>query len=132
MSTCVEWTAAKTTAGYGLFSVGRSLRYAHRAMWVGAFGPIPKGASVLHKCDNPACIRPSHLFLGTQGDNMRDMVRKGRYYKPSRKRECPQGHPYKGDNILINTYGYQTCRTCRYAQARAWRAKRKREFENSR
>ena len=63
---------------YGQFRIrGKELR-AHRLAWQFAFGPIPKGLNVLHSCDNPPCVRPDHLFLGTQLDNIHDMMRKGR------------------------------------------------------
>ena len=52
--------------------------YAHRAAWELANGPVPNGMSVLHRCDNPPCVRPEHLFVGTQKDNVRDMIEKGR------------------------------------------------------
>jgi hypothetical protein len=71
---CWEWQAARTTAGYGEY---RST-YAHRHAYELAVGPIPRGLFVLHHCDNPPCVRPDHLWLGTNADNMRDMVAKGR------------------------------------------------------
>lgn len=69
--------------GYGDFSVGSKANYknvaAHRVAYELTYGPIPEGLSVLHHCDNPACPRPDHLFTGTQLDNMRDMIAKGRH-----------------------------------------------------
>lgn len=82
--TCWLWTAAKHFFGYGLIGCPdkpkRILR-AHRASWEMAFGPIPKGLYVLHKCDVPSCVNPDHLFLGTHQQNVDDMVRKGRNAK---------------------------------------------------
>lgn len=77
---CWEWTARKDAKGYGTF--GRCGK-AHRFAWEAINGPIPKAEGihrigVLHKCDNPACVRPDHLFLGTQKDNMVDCASKGR------------------------------------------------------
>lgn len=80
---CWEWTAFKSR-GYGTFSWwerGKTMR-AHRAAWVITNGEIPSGLYVCHHCDNPICVRPSHLFLGTQKDNMMDCFSKGRGYKP--------------------------------------------------
>jgi len=58
--------------------VRRRTELAHRVAWVIAFGPIPPGKFVLHHCDEPLCIRPHHLFLGTQAENLADMAAKGR------------------------------------------------------
>lgn len=71
---CWLWIGAKTSAGRGNFR-GRS---APRVCWELVHGEIKDGLNVLHKCDNPACVRPSHLFLGTQKDNVADMISKGR------------------------------------------------------
>ena len=83
---CWLWTAnctkdSKGRRRYGLIGAGRrgeGMLYAHRVSWEIHNGPIPNGLQVLHRCDNPQCVNPSHLFLGTQLDNMHDMVRKGR------------------------------------------------------
>ena len=82
---CVIWTGYCNAArgGYGI--TGRRKR-AHRVAWEKAFGEIPDGLHVLHRCDNPPCVNPEHLFLGTHADNMRDMCDKGR-----RKGGAPTG-----------------------------------------
>jgi hypothetical protein len=83
--TCWLWTAGTMGAGYGSFAVARSKSdYAHRVSWNMAYGEIPTGMKVLHECDNPACVRPSHLFLGTSKDNTQDAVAKGRLAKGER------------------------------------------------
>lgn len=78
-SGCIEWTGVLSNKGYGVLKVGAEGRtQAHRACWELNFGPVPHGMCVLHKCDNPACFNPKHLFLGTKGDNNRDRSSKGR------------------------------------------------------
>ena len=79
-SGCWFWTAGKNPSGYGVFylSKERQAIKAHRVSYEIEFGRIPKGKLCCHKCDNPSCVRPSHLFLGTDADNMRDMAQKGR------------------------------------------------------
>ena len=75
---CWLWKTGKFKGGYGQYwSDGRGIS-AHRYSWICAFGQIPKGLSVLHKCDNPRCVNPNHLFLGTTKDNSIDMVSKNR------------------------------------------------------
>lgn len=78
---CIGWTAAKNNKGYGRILVGKGAKLAHRVSWQLANGDIPKGKFVLHRCDNPICVNVKHLFLGTQKDNIEDMVRKGRHGK---------------------------------------------------
>ena len=76
---CWGWSGcAPVNPGYGQFRSEMKLIRAHRASWIINFGEIPKGMFVLHKCDNPICSRPDHLFLGTQKDNLRDMISKKR------------------------------------------------------
>ena len=75
---CWSWNGSKNKAGYGQISVNCKPLLAHRVSWEMHFGAIPRGLQVLHKCDNPECCRPDHLFLGTHAENMRDMFSKGR------------------------------------------------------
>lgn len=80
--TCWLWRAS-TVKGYGQFAAPRELGghphiYAHRMAWILTNGPIPDNRSVLHRCDIPLCVRPDHLFLGTQADNLNDARAKGR------------------------------------------------------
>lgn len=79
---CWEWQGQRNHRGYGEVSVSRKWVKAHRFSWASVNGPIPAGMFVLHHCDNRACVRPEHLFLGTQKDNMRDAKAKGRAYRP--------------------------------------------------
>lgn len=75
---CWEWTAHRNQNGYGRFRINSIRWSAHRLAWFLVHGAIPEGIEVLHKCDNRACCNPAHLFLGTQKDNMDDMILKGR------------------------------------------------------
>ena len=84
---CWLWQAGKFHRGYGMVNLGRNIRgqqfttYAHRVAYVLAHGPIEPGQVVMHACDVPGCVNPSHLSLGTQGDNNRDCFAKGRQPK---------------------------------------------------
>jgi hypothetical protein len=133
---CHEWNAYKNEHGYGVigFATKRTM-LAHRLSWILSFGEIPAGLCVCHKCDNPGCVRPEHLFLGTQQENVRDMVRKGRNSRAGATKGRPVGlarynaertHCYKGHEYTEeNTYrhsGDRKCRTCHRERARIYRA----------
>lgn len=78
---CIVWTGATSDFGHGVIGnggKGEGLSRTHRVAWRIAFGEIPDGMLVLHRCDNPPCCNPEHLFLGTPADNVHDMMAKGR------------------------------------------------------
>jgi hypothetical protein len=86
--TCWNWTASTKPFGYGRFVTRNHYKQkeelAHRVSWELHYGPIPQGMFVCHKCDNPPCVNPEHLFLGTGDDNMKDRNSKQRQAKGER------------------------------------------------
>lgn len=95
---CWEWQGHRTPFGHGQLTHRGVSLYAHRVSWELLNGPIPDGASVCHRCDNPPCVRPSHLWLGSQRDNLRDMADKGRqglHVDPSRATHGVEHHKAK-------------------------------------
>jgi hypothetical protein len=84
---CHEWAAGKNQFGYGQFNVNGRHHKAHRVAWMLDYGPIPEGWQILHRCDNPSCVRPDHLFLGVPRINIADMDAKGRRRRPDMRGE---------------------------------------------
>lgn len=93
-SGCWIWEASLNNKGYGQFSIKRSVnKLAHRISYQIYIGDIPKGLCVLHKCDNPKCVNPDHLFLGTKKDNMIDKENKNRgNHEKASKTMIRKGH----------------------------------------
>lgn len=121
---CWNWNGANTR-GYGCFhsiieGKRRTLK-AHRVSYVFAnCQPIPEGMEVLHQCDNPSCVNPAHLSVGTKSDNMRDAAAKGRICTvgKSRTTHCPQGHALSDGNVYVRPNGHRRCRECTLSQQR--------------
>lgn len=82
---CWLWEASHKPNGYGYMWAGTKKEHSHRLSYTLFKGPIPNGLNILHKCDQPACINPDHLFTGTQAENLQDCVRKGRHTKVALK-----------------------------------------------
>lgn len=124
---CWGWAGAKTPDGYGKLKTSGHRIYAHRLSYEIHHGPIPYGQHVLHRCDNPSCTRPDHLFAGTHSDNMKDCLAKGRYFN-QRRTHCLNGHPYSENAIyskLEHTEHRRTCRKCNAVYRKRTREKYK-------
>lgn len=121
---CWDWQGRRTQGGYGQHWYEGRHQSAHRLAWRFVNGAIPPGSGahgtcVLHHRDNRRCVRPSHLWLGTNTDNQRDCQAKGRGRNPrieanKLKTHCPNGHPYSGSNLyVIPSTRARACRACR-------------------
>ena len=110
------WQASFNACGYGIVGHNGRTWLAHKLMWHWVEGPVPKGNELDHICRNRACVRPSHLQAVTHKVNMRTSYQ-------SLKTHCPKGHPYAGENLVININGGRICRTCRKVTMNAanWR-----------
>lgn len=95
---CWLWVGYINPKGYG--NITRKHIRVHRLSWELANGPIPEGLNVLHQCDNPICVRLSHLFLGTQNDNVQDMVAKGRNHSGITLGEAHPSHKLTENQVL--------------------------------
>jgi len=126
---CWIWNAGKTSRdlsrGYGIFWLNGRKVLSHRVSWEIHNGPIPKGMNVLHDCDNPPCVNPEHLWLGTHSDNIQDAADKGllTHVGKARLTHCPSGHPYIDTDR--NCRGHRECKTCLKIRRKRFYAKQK-------
>ena len=121
---CWLWLGAVKRDGYGAFSAtGRKQVRAHRMALMLELGMFDRRLLVLHKCDTPLCVRPDHLYLGDQAQNMRDRAKRrdvSLWNHEARKTHCANGHEFTADNTHIRADKFQrVCRACnREAQKR--------------
>jgi hypothetical protein len=129
---CWHWTGAITSDGYGSIRIKRVHVQPHRLSYELSKGPIPSGLHVLHTCDNPRCVNPEHLFLGTHRDNMADRVRKGRVANGCNKVTAEQAlsimREYKRSNLcrsnaqeLARKYGITSNSITAIVFGRSWK-----------
>jgi len=105
ISGCWIWTAGKNSKGYGNFWANNKEIKAHRFSWELHYGKIPKGQFVCHHCDNPSCIRPSHLFVGSNQDNMNDMIAKERSPQGLKGEKHPLSKLTEQEVLIIRSLG---------------------------
>lgn len=122
---CWVWRGTTNNKGYGMLGIGRERQVlAHRVAWESANGHVPDGMFVCHKCDNPRCVRPDHLFLGTNSDNIQDSIAKGRFRRGFRERNrfCVNGHEFTPRNtyFLKSRPGTRLCKMCRREKYARW------------
>lgn len=133
-SGCWEWALTRTAQGYG-YTTSSGLRgAAHRFSYAAFKGPVPKNTVVRHRCDNPPCVNPDHLELGSQWDNVQDQKKRGTWTSPLARRKkfingvpvCQKrDHPLVGENIRRFPDGKIACRECHRMSARASNERRK-------
>lgn len=116
---CWEWQGARN-GGYGQLWLKPNTIRATRLSAAIHFGMFDQRLQVNHACDNPPCVNPAHLRLGTQVENMQEKIQRGRDYQQA-KTHCSNGHPFDEVNTHVNTSGVRCCRACRREASRAYR-----------
>ena len=130
MSTpCIEWEGPRNNHGYGYASKAvDGTHLAHRIMWMLVNGPVPDGMVIRHTCDNPPCVNPLHLLVGSRKDNARDMVERDRWNNQHKGKpipdRCVNGHPITDEALTNPGKGRRwRCRECFRIRDRAYKQK---------
>ena len=116
---CWIWKGGRTSKDYGSFAyyTKKPAIGAHVSSYLFHVGEIPKGMLVRHRCDNPPCVNPGHLTLGSASDNMKDMLERNRHSWSNRERtHCRRGHEFSVVGVKVSTKAngksFRTCREC--------------------
>src|SRR5690606_943358 len=120
-SGCWEWIASRNPKGYGVYYAGPTvgMRHAHRVAFCALVFEPPEGYTVDHLCRNRGCCNPEHLEAVPHIINVRRGLGSGS------RTHCPQGHPYAGGNLHIQSNGARRCLTCRRNHSRAYKARQR-------
>jgi hypothetical protein len=129
---CWEWPWRQDRQGYGTVCTSKVVdgqrksiwAYAHRTSYFVYHGDFDRELDVCHSCDNPACVNPNHLWLGSQLANTRDAARKGRLHNCN-KTHCKRGHEFDAKNTGIDQRGDRFCKICMIDRGKLWRAAKK-------
>lgn len=118
---CHLWTGPCGQSGYGNLNLNKRRVLAHRAAWTSAFGPIPPGLYVCHKCDTPSCCNPDHMFLGTNIVNVADRVLKGRRSKLTLSDVDAIRGSSLGTAIVVRMYGVSASHVRKIRRGSIWK-----------
>lgn len=129
---CWPWLGTTDGRGRGLFWLEGRHQRAPRVAWSLHHGlPFPSEKLACHTCDNPICVNPAHIFVGSMSENITDAVNKGRHKANAEhsgwqkhKTHCKRGHPLDGDNLYTNSHGGRGCRICQRAHDAKYRARK--------
>ena len=124
ISECHNWPGG-TSGGRATIYLNRRNQHVARLVYEKFVGAIPAGMQINHHCDNKLCVNPKHLYAGTQLDNMRDRLRRGRYKNRPDMALCKKGeHEMVPENLYVDGEGRRRCRACRLASNRKSRRNR--------
>lgn len=129
-SGCWLWTGCLVTGGYGGLTVDKQIRLAHRLIYENFKGAIPKGLQIDHLCRVRCCVNPYHLEAVTLQENLRRGLGNAAAILASAelqkaKTHCPKGHPYSGDNLVVQRGKDRACRECNRAKCRDYQKRRR-------
>jgi hypothetical protein len=121
-STCWLWAGSKNLDGYGRFKVHGKLVRAHEFSLQISRGNRSSIPYIMHTCDTPSCVNPSHLIVGSHRDNMRDALKKGRH-RAFKLTHCPNGHEINMENARYTRQGIRLCAPCMKKATERWKLK---------